>query len=113
MLSKISDLQERQIINIADGKCLGGVKDIEIDIERGCIRALILPGNSGLWGMLQSRDEIVIPWSCVVRIGIDVVLIDMAELGGEKPRKLRKSQADEEEALWQKELAQYQNELGL
>ena len=27
MSAKISDLQERQIVNIADGKCLGNIKD--------------------------------------------------------------------------------------
>ena len=31
MQSKISELEERQIINIADGKCLGSMKDIELD----------------------------------------------------------------------------------
>ena len=32
MSAKISDLQERQIVNIADGKCLGNIKDIELNI---------------------------------------------------------------------------------
>lgn len=33
MSAKISDLQERQIVNIADGKCLGNIKDIELNIS--------------------------------------------------------------------------------
>ena len=34
MSEKISDLQERQIVNSADGKCLGNIKDV----EQMCIR---------------------------------------------------------------------------
>ena len=45
MQSKISELEERQIINIADGKCLGSMKDIEVDLEEGRIRAIVLPGK--------------------------------------------------------------------
>lgn len=74
MQSKISELEERQIINIADGKCLGSMKDIELDLEEGRIRAIVVPGGTGLWGLLPNRDELLIPWEKVVRIGIDVVL---------------------------------------
>ena len=77
MQSKISELEERQIINIADGKCLGSMKDIELDLEEGRIRAIVVPGGTGLWGLLPNRDELLIPWEKVVRIGIDVVLVDL------------------------------------
>ena len=80
MSTKISDLLERQIVNIADGKCLGNVKDIELNLKRSMIQTLILPGPGGLRGILQNQGELRIPWQNVVRIGIDVVLIDMPEL---------------------------------
>ena len=57
MQSKISELEERQIINIADGKCLGSMKDIEVDLEEGRIRAIVLPGSTGLWGLLFIRSS--------------------------------------------------------
>ena len=111
MSAKISDLQERQIVNIADGKCLGNIKDIELNVAAGTIQALVLPGNGGLLGMLQNQGELLVPWQKVVRIGVDVVLIDMPELaeGGrscQRPKRRRK-----EEPMWQQEVARYQQEL--
>lgn len=109
MQSKISELEERQIINIADGKCLGSMKDIEVDLEEGRIRAIVLPGSTGLWGLLQNRDELLIPWENVVRIGIDVVLVDLPSAEAPKTRRWRLS-GDKAEH-WQEELEAYQNEL--
>lgn len=113
MSAKISDLQERQIVNIADGKCLGNIKDIELNTFDGTIQALVLPSTGGFWSLLQNQGELLIPWQKVVRIGVDVVLIDMPELvegtgrGGMRNRARRKK----EEAAWEQEVAQYQQEL--
>ena len=111
MSAKISDLQERQIVNIADGKCLGTIKDIELNVLDGTIQALVLPNTGGFWSMLQNQGELLIPWQKVIRLGVDVVLIDMPELvdgaGGGKRQKRRKK----EEPAWQQEVEQYQQEL--
>ncbi len=111
MSAKISDLQERQIVNIADGKCLGNIKDIELNVLDGTIQALVLPNTGGFWSMLQNQGELLIPWQKVIRLGVDVVLIDMPELvdsaGGGKRQKRRKK----EEPAWQQEVEQYQQEL--
>lgn len=112
MSAKISDLQERQIVNIADGKCLGNIKDIELNLTRGVIQALVLPGQGGLKGILQNQGELRIPWQKVVRIGVDVVLIDMPELMEEEmsiPLKMRRRK--KEEPAWQQEVAAYREEL--
>ena len=85
MSAKISDLQERQIVNIADGKCLGNIKDIELNVREGTIQALVLPATGGFLAMLQNQGELLIPWQKVVRIGVDVVLIDMPELAEPSP----------------------------
>ena len=111
MSAKISDLQERQIVNIADGKCLGNIKDIELNVLDGTIQALVLPNTGGFWSMLQNQGDLLIPWQKVIRLGVDVVLIDMPELvdgaGGGKRQKRRKK----EEPAWQQEVEQYQQEL--
>ncbi|MBE6112489.1 MAG: YlmC/YmxH family sporulation protein [Peptococcaceae bacterium] len=112
MSAKISDLQERQIVNIADGKCLGNIKDIELNMREGTIQALVLPGMGGFRGFLQNQGELLIPWHKVVRIGVDVVLIDMPELAEDhlcNAQRLRRRK--KEEPAWQQEVAQYQKEL--
>ena len=111
MSAKISDLQERQIVNIADGKCLGNIKDIELNMREGTIQALVLSGTGGFRGFLQNQGELLIPWHKVVRIGVDVVLIDMPELAEDNQRcNLRNRRRRKEEPAWQQEVAQYQQE---
>ena len=101
MAAQISDLQERQIINIADGKCWGNIKDVELDVEHGCIKALVLPGVSGLWSLLQTHGELLIPWEKVVRIGVDVILINAQELVEEQQRLYKKNRRSRK--LWHEE----------
>ena len=125
MQSKISELEERQIINIADGKCLGSMKDIELDLEEGRIRAIVVPGGTGLWGLLPNRDELLIPWEKVVRIGILCKLGRREVRHTFQPRKVQvvrfEGKGVEENRLTQvavfffvyvqEELEAYQNEL--
>ena len=113
MSAKISDLQERQIVNIADGRCLGNIKDIELNILDGSIQALVLPGMGGFWNLIQNQGELLIPWQKVVRLGVDVVLIDMPELTENNGRaNIRgRGRRRKEDAVWQQEVQQYQQEL--
>jgi YlmC/YmxH family sporulation protein len=78
MMIKISDLRDREIINTNDGKRLGPIKDIELDLDQGYIKALVLPGMNGgrVLGIFGRNDEMVIPWEKIVRIGVDVILVD-------------------------------------
>lgn len=73
---RFSCMCDREVININDCKCLGNVRDLEIDTECGRVEALIVPGPGkcfGLWG----RDcEFFIPWCKVIRIGPDIILVD-------------------------------------
>lgn len=82
---KISDLRVREVINILDGRRLGTIKDIDINLEEGRISAIILPGQgSRLMGFWGREDEIVIPWERIVRIGVDVILVEIG--GPHEPR---------------------------
>lgn len=77
---KVSDLRMREVINVVDGRRLGPIKDIELDLERGCISALILPGfGGGRWlGLFGREEELVVPWEKVIKIGMDVILVDLS-----------------------------------
>lgn len=74
---RISDLRMREIINTADGKKLGVIKDIDVDLEDGKIKAIILPGNGKFLGLFGRNDDIVVPWEKIKKIGVDVVLVDL------------------------------------
>ncbi|MEW6049175.1 MAG: YlmC/YmxH family sporulation protein [Bacillota bacterium] len=76
MKVRASDLRAKDVINMADGRRLGNLYDLDVDVESGRIRSLILPA-SGRPGWFRSRErDIEIPWQDIVKIGIDVILVD-------------------------------------
>ncbi|MFZ5944126.1 MAG: YlmC/YmxH family sporulation protein [Bacillota bacterium] len=86
MLAKVSDLQEREIINVIDGRRLGPIKDIDIDVETGRITALILPGASRFLNIFNKKEDYIVPWEKIIRIGIDVILVEAIQFT-ELPRR--------------------------
>lgn len=91
MLAKVSDLQEREIVNIIDGRRLGPIKDIDIDVETGRITAIILPGPGKLFGFLGRKEEYIVPWEKIIRIGIDVILVEAQDFT-DLPRKEKREE---------------------
>lgn len=74
---KISELQVKDVVSITDGKRLGQIGDLDIDLENGSIRAIIVPGQGRFLGMFGGAQDFVIPWSQIVKIGADVVLVEL------------------------------------
>lgn len=76
---KISDFQSKDVINISNGKRLGRISDLELDLNQGRVKALVIPGAGRLLGFLSPGHEIVIPWNQIVKIGVDVILVRIEE----------------------------------
>lgn len=80
---KISDLQAKDVINIVDGKRLGHVNDIELDLRQGKIESIVVPQFQKMFGLFGAAgNEIVIPWRNIIKIGTDVVLVRLDESKG-------------------------------
>ncbi|MCU6709459.1 YlmC/YmxH family sporulation protein [Paenibacillus sp. J5C_2022] len=79
---KISDFQTKDVINIVDGKRLGQVTDLELDLRHGRIDSIVVPQYAKMFGLFGSAGtEVVIPWQNIVKIGADVVLVRLDERG--------------------------------
>lgn len=74
---KISELRMREVVNVVDGRRLGPIKDIDIDLEAGRIAALILPGQGRFLGLFGKEDELVVPWDKIKKIGLDIILVEV------------------------------------
>ena len=55
---RFCELQQKEVINVTDCKCLGNVGDLEFDECNGCIRALIVPGPGKWLGCVCREFEI-------------------------------------------------------
>jgi YlmC/YmxH family sporulation protein len=83
MLIRISDLKVREVINIRDGRNLGVVSDVEFDMEKGSVQALVVPGDGRLFGLFGRRQDVVIPWHRIRKFGEDAILVDVDDLDDE------------------------------
>ncbi len=75
-VSSTSDLKMKEVVNILDGRRLGTITDIEIDIDKGTLTAIVVPGTGKFLGFFGRNEDIVIPWSKIHKIGIDVILVE-------------------------------------
>jgi YlmC/YmxH family sporulation protein len=88
MESRLADLSCKEIINICDGQRLGYVDDVILNIIDGRLLALVVPGPAKFFGLFGREDDYVIPWERIVRIGSDIILVEVREQRREKrPKK--------------------------
>ncbi|RKI71105.1 YlmC/YmxH family sporulation protein [bacterium 1xD42-67] len=75
MEARIAELRYKEVISVEDGSRYGYVGDIEIDLETGHVRALVVPGRRRFFGLLGREEDRRIPWNCVRRFGEDIILV--------------------------------------
>ncbi len=78
---RLSDIGEKEIINIHDGSKLGVVADTDmlIDME-GRIKSFLLLPRFKLFKP-KGHDEMEIPWVAVRKVGDDILFVDLKMRG--------------------------------
>ena len=84
MECRVSELRYKEIINVSDGSRYGWVGDVEVDLDSGQVRALVVPGRLRLFGLLGREEDRYIPWDRVRRFGEDIILVE------QEPRPARR-----------------------
>ncbi len=72
-----TDLHCKEVICVSDGRRLGYISDARIDLPQGHILAIIVPAPGKIFGLLGRRDEYIIPWHCICKMGPDIILVDV------------------------------------
>lgn len=72
---RISEFQVKDVVNVSDGRKLGNIGDIDIDMSTGKIQAVMISKQSRMLGLFGKEEELVIPWEQIVKIGEDVILV--------------------------------------
>lgn len=72
----ITDLNQKEVINLRDGCRLGAVCDVEIDTCSGKVVSVIIFGKAKCFGLFGRENDIKICWEDIKVIGDDTVLVD-------------------------------------
>lgn len=76
---RLGELAGKEIVNMYNGSRLGvvGESDIVLDAESGEIRSIILPRKNNIINIWFDRQNLVIPWEAVRKIGSEVIIVDL------------------------------------
>ena len=70
---RLSDLQDKDVVDLKSGVKVGNIIDIKIDMN-GTVTSLILE-RKRFSKLFMSNDEVDIPFNKITKIGEDVILI--------------------------------------
>lgn len=73
----LSEMKEKEVINIRDGARMGFIYDFEIDLENGKVLAAIIPSYGKVLSIFSRNRDLIIPWQNIFKIGHDIILVDM------------------------------------
>ena len=72
----LSDLQEKEVIDISTGKKIGAIVDIIISMT-GNISKLVLEDRRNSRKLFsKNQDDIYLDWKHIIKIGDDIILVD-------------------------------------
>ena len=77
MGTRVTELRCKEVINLCDGQRLGYISDVLLELPEGRAVALVVPCPCRFFGLFGRREDFVIPWGAVRRMGSDIVLVEM------------------------------------
>ena len=74
-----SELRQKDVVNVRDGRRLGKPIDLVFNAS-ACVEALVVPLPGGFLNLLkQEKEGCLVPWGRILRIGDDVILVELCE----------------------------------
>lgn len=72
----LSDLQNKEVIDIASGRRLGAIVDVVVNTN-GAISKLVLEDRKVSRRFLSTmKEDVYLDWKQIVKIGDDIILVD-------------------------------------
>ena len=75
-MMRISDIMEKEIINVKNGKKLGFITDIDLDVENGKVSSFSITGSSGNF-FYRGAEIDTVYWKDILRIGCDTIIVSI------------------------------------
>ncbi len=84
---KFTDLQCKEVICVATGERLGFVSDVLVEVPEGKVCSIVVPCSGRFPGAFGRKEDFLIPWNCIKRIGPDIILVDIRPDACRTPRQ--------------------------
>ena len=78
---RVSDIMDKEIINVKNGKKMGFITDIDIDVNEGRVVSISTTGEGSGGFFSRGVDMDVIFWNDILKIGCDTIIVN---IGSEK-----------------------------
>ena len=75
---RLSELQNKNIVSMTDGKNIGNIIDVKINEKNGQIMSLIIEPKNRAFSFLGRGEDTEIKWSNITKIGEDVILVNLS-----------------------------------
>lgn len=92
-----TELQKKEVVMMDSGEKLGMIDDLEIDEEEGLITSIIIMNHAIKGSFFQKPEEMIIPWTQIITIGSDIILIEQKSPPLTLEKSERKSTPTDEE----------------
>lgn len=74
---RLSDLQNKDVVNVLDGKNIGNIIDVKINEINGSIESFIIEPNKNFFSFFNRGVDTEINWQSITKIGEDVILVNL------------------------------------
>ncbi len=77
MICSLTELKNKDVINVVNGENLGFADDISLDTTSAAVTGIILYGKPRYFGIFGPREKLCISYRQIKLIGKDVILVEL------------------------------------
>ena len=85
------ELRAKEVVNIYNGKRLGNIIDMIIDTSCARVLGIVVPNCNAKFSIFKSSSDVFIPYHSIVKIGKDVILVDLSNISTQELDKNKKT----------------------
>lgn len=79
MICSLTELKDKDIINICNGENLGYADDVCLDTKTAAVTGLVIYGKPRYFGVFGAREKSIIGYENIRLIGKDVILVEFGK----------------------------------
>ena len=91
------ELRAKEVVNICDGKKMGNIIDLIFDTSCARITGLVVPAEKSFLNFFKSPNDIFIPYNCIRKIGVDIILVELTPINTLSKEQKEKSSKIEQD----------------